>query len=189
MREEACTIWWWSVPYWLSCMSAWSYSTLALAFGSSLIAKASVGNFCWVFFLYTWLCVLLDKQASSCLLFSNRVNNCSSSAFELVHSDVWGPSCVPSSKGFRYFLIFVNDFSRMTWLYLQKERSKVSSVIELFQWNKNSIFYLYPCALYWQCPRIYEKWCLFFVLRMKLFIKHLAPIRPNRMVLRNTNTS
>jgi len=64
--------------------------------------------------------------------FSSRVNNHNSSAFELVHSDVWGPSRVPSSKGFRYFLIFVDDFSRMTWLYLLKERSKVSGVIELF---------------------------------------------------------
>ena len=56
--------------------------------------------------------------------FSSRVNNHSSSAFELVHSDVWGPSRVPSFKGFRYFLIFVDDFSH--------ERSEVSGVIELF---------------------------------------------------------
>ena len=39
---------------------------------------------------------------------------------------------MPSSKDFRYFLIFVDDFSRMTWLYLLKERSEVSGVIELF---------------------------------------------------------
>ena len=65
-------------------------------------------------------------------LFLNRVNNRNSSAFEIVQSDVWGPSRVPSSKGFRYFLILVDDFSRMTWLYLLKERSEVSGVIELF---------------------------------------------------------
>ena len=39
---------------------------------------------------------------------------------------------MPSSKGFRYFLIFVDDFSRMTWLYLLKERSEISGVIEHF---------------------------------------------------------
>ena len=44
----------------------------------------------------------------------SRVNNLSSSVFELVHSYVWGPSRVPSVKGFRYFLIFVDDFSRIT---------------------------------------------------------------------------
>jgi len=59
------------------------------------------------------------------------VNNRSSSTFELVHSNIWGPSRVPSSKSFRYFLIYV-DFSRMTSLYLLKERSEVSGVIELF---------------------------------------------------------
>ena len=41
--------------------------------------------------------------------FQNRVNNHSSSAFELVHSDIWGPSRVPSIQGFRYFLLFVDD--------------------------------------------------------------------------------
>jgi len=50
----------------------------------------------------------------------------------LVHSDVWGLSQMPSIKGFRYFLLFVNDFSRMTWLYLLKERSEVFSIIETF---------------------------------------------------------
>jgi len=39
---------------------------------------------------------------------------------------------VPSVKGFRYFLIFVDDFSRVTWLYLLKEMPEVSGVIELF---------------------------------------------------------
>jgi len=38
---------------------------------------------------------------------------------------------MPSIKSFSYFL-FVDDFSHMTWLYLLKERSKVFSVIELF---------------------------------------------------------
>jgi len=59
-------------------------------------------------------------------IFHSRVNNHSSSAFELVYFDVWGPSHVPSIKGFRYFLLFVDDFSRMTWLYLLKERSEVT---------------------------------------------------------------
>ena len=61
--------------------------------------------------------------------FLSQVNNRSSSAFDLVYSDVWGPSRVPSSKGFKYFLIFIDDFSRMTWLYLLKEGLKVSGVI------------------------------------------------------------
>jgi len=53
--------------------------------------------------------------------FQSRVNSRNSSTFELVHSDVWGSSRMPSMKGFRYFLLFVDDFSRMTWLCLLKE--------------------------------------------------------------------
>ena len=43
--------------------------------------------------------------------YQSRVNNHSSSAFELVHSDVWGPSCIPFIKDYRNFLLFVDDFS------------------------------------------------------------------------------
>ena len=66
------------------------------------------------------------------VFFPSRVNNCSSSALELVQSDVWGPSRVPSLKGLDSFSSLFDNFSRMTWLYLLKERSEVSGVIELF---------------------------------------------------------
>ena len=64
--------------------------------------------------------------------FSPRINKCSLHPFDLVHSDVWGPCRLPNVLGFRYFLSFVDDFSRVTWLYLLKERSKVPIVIQSF---------------------------------------------------------
>ncbi|XP_065880880.1 retrovirus-related Pol polyprotein from transposon TNT 1-94 isoform X1 [Euphorbia lathyris] len=54
-----------------------------------------------------------------------RVNKRSSFPFELVHSDVWGPCSVVSKPGFRYFVTFVDDYSRTTWLYLMKSRSEL----------------------------------------------------------------
>ena len=54
----------------------------------------------------------LDKHHRA--TFQSRVNNHSNSAFELIYSDVMGPSCIPSIKGFRYFLLFIDDFSRIT---------------------------------------------------------------------------
>ncbi|CAM8937083.1 unnamed protein product [Rhodiola kirilowii] len=54
-----------------------------------------------------------------------RVNKRSNFPFELVHSDVWGPCSVLSKSGFRYFVTFVDDFSRTTWLYLMKSRSEL----------------------------------------------------------------
>jgi len=31
--------------------------------------------------------------------------------FSIIHSDIWGPSCVPS-MGYRYFVTFIDEFSR-----------------------------------------------------------------------------
>jgi len=52
---------------------------------------------------------------------NNRVN----SAFSLVHSDVWGPAPNSHNNQFQYFLLFVDDFSRMTWVYFLKHKSEV----------------------------------------------------------------
>ena len=49
---------------------------------------------------------------------------------ELGHSDVWGPCRVASICGFRYFVSFIDDFSRMTWVYLIKDRTQVIDVIK-----------------------------------------------------------
>ncbi|KAJ9542741.1 LOW QUALITY PROTEIN: hypothetical protein OSB04_029247 [Centaurea solstitialis] len=75
---------------------------------------------------------LLSLQCESCQFakhqcvhLSPRVNKRATSPFQLVHSDVWGPCSVASKTGFRYFVTFVDDYSRTTWLYLMKNRSEV----------------------------------------------------------------
>ena len=44
---------------------------------------------------------------------------------ELVHSDVCGPMKTPSIGGARYFLTFIDDFSRNIWVYVLKSKSEV----------------------------------------------------------------
>lgn len=61
-----------------------------------------------------------------------RVNKRSAHHFDLVHSDVWGPCPVDSKLGFRYFVTFVDDYSRVTWLYLMKSRSELFSIFVSF---------------------------------------------------------
>lgn len=75
---------------------------------------------------------LTSLQCESCqfakhqrIHLSPRVNKRVSSPFELVHSDVWGPCPVTSKLGFKYFVTFVDDYSRTTWLYFMKNRSEV----------------------------------------------------------------
>lgn len=40
-----------------------------------------------------------------------------STPLELIFSDVWGPSPITSVNGYRYYLIFVDHFTRYSWLY------------------------------------------------------------------------
>jgi hypothetical protein len=44
---------------------------------------------------------------------------------ELVHSNVCGPMKTPSIEGARYFLTFIDDFSRKIWVYVLKSKSEV----------------------------------------------------------------
>ena len=52
---------------------------------------------------------------------------------ELVHSDVWGPAPINSSNGYRFYLLFVDDYSRFSWLYLLKRKSDVLNTFKHFQ--------------------------------------------------------
>jgi Integrase core domain len=51
--------------------------------------------------------------------------NRSSSIFDLIHSDIWGPCSTPTMNGYKYFVTFIDCFSRVTWLYLMKNKSDV----------------------------------------------------------------
>eukprot|EP00268_Persea_americana_P046955 TRINITY_DN4858_c1_g1_i16.p1 TRINITY_DN4858_c1_g1~~TRINITY_DN4858_c1_g1_i16.p1 ORF type:complete len:282 (-),score=40.59 TRINITY_DN4858_c1_g1_i16:329-1174(-) len=57
----------------------------------------------------------------------------SSQPFEIVHSDLWGPSHVLSVGGFRYYLIFIDGFSRFSWFYPLKCKSDAFSVFLSFK--------------------------------------------------------
>ena len=44
---------------------------------------------------------------------------------ELVHSDVFGPMSVPLLGKSVYYVSFIDDFSRNTWIYFLRKKSKV----------------------------------------------------------------
>ncbi|KAG8485911.1 hypothetical protein CXB51_020221 [Gossypium anomalum] len=48
---------------------------------------------------------------------------------EYIHSDLWGPSKVPSRGGDNYMLTFIDDFSRKIWAFFLKQKSDVFSFI------------------------------------------------------------
>ena len=55
-------------------------------------------------------CMTCQFGKQTALPFNNSVSHALSS-FDLIHSDVWGPSPISTPGGSRYFVIFVDDFS------------------------------------------------------------------------------
>lgn len=50
----------------------------------------------------------------------------STSVLEYIHSDLWGSvSNEPSLSGCRYFLTFIDDFSRKVWIRFQRSKDEV----------------------------------------------------------------
>ena len=72
-------------------------------------------------------CMPCQFGKQTALPFNNSVSYALSS-FDLIHSDVWGPSPISTPGGSRYFVIFVDDFSRYTWIYLFKNRSELYQI-------------------------------------------------------------
>ena len=56
----------------------------------------------------------------------------SSKPLELIFSDVWGQA--PLSVGrHKYYVSFIDDYSKYTWIYLIKNKSDVFQVFQNFQ--------------------------------------------------------
>jgi len=52
---------------------------------------------------------------------------------ELVHSDFFGPLMVPSLGKSMYYVSFIDDFSRNTWIYFLKKKSEVFDKFKEFK--------------------------------------------------------
>ena len=52
--------------------------------------------------------------------------------FELIHCDLLGPFSVNTIDGYKYFLTIVDDYTRCTWVYLLKHKSKTQFLFPKF---------------------------------------------------------
>ena len=81
-----------------------------------------------------------DQLSEECLLGKHVRNNITKEAstrsktpLEPIHEDVSDP-ILPNSFGKKkYFLLFIDDFSRKTWLYFLKEKSEVFTPFKKFR--------------------------------------------------------
>ena len=60
-------------------------------------------------------------------------NFTASRPLERIHCDLWGPSPINSVQGFRYYVVFIDQYSRFTWFYPLKLKSDFFSTFFTFQ--------------------------------------------------------
>lgn len=69
-------------------------------------------------------CARLPFHASVCT---------TSRPLELIYADVWGQTPLASVSGYKFYVIFVDDFTKYTWLYPLKYKSDVFQTFVKFQ--------------------------------------------------------
>nr|CAN74104.1 hypothetical protein VITISV_008952 [Vitis vinifera] len=131
-------------------------------------------------------CESLQLGKHTRVSFPKRLNNRVKSPFELVHTDIWGPCRTASTLGFQYFVTFIDDYSRCTWLFLMKNRAELFSIFQKFytEIQTQQCQGIFFCTIYfiyvptWDHSSIFlcsyssTKWACYLINRMPSSVLH-----------------
>ena len=73
---------------------------------------------------FNFKCVICELSKHSRFSYIPRMHR-TPSTFDLIHLDVWGPSPVIALSQHRYYVTFIDDYTRCTWVYLMRNKSEV----------------------------------------------------------------
>lgn len=80
------------------------------------------------------------KRCEGCLMsiqsrkpFPSHASFDANKELEILHADICGPITSMTPGGNRYFILFVDDFSRKKWVYLLKEKSEAFGAFKKFK--------------------------------------------------------
>lgn len=77
------------------------------------------------------LCSSCQMGKSKCLSFDLN-EKCATSVLDMMHCDLWGPAPISTSDGFRYYVAFLDHFSRFSWIYPLRAKSDLYDVLVRF---------------------------------------------------------
>jgi len=84
------------------------------------------------------------KQCDACILGKHSKQSFHDShsrahrKLELIHSDLCGPMPIPSANGNKYIMTFIDDYTRICWVYLLKNKSDAFQTFKNFhKWIEN----------------------------------------------------
>jgi transposase InsO family protein len=80
---------------------------------------------------FSFDCSVCKFGKSKTLSFSSH-GSCAEKCFDIMHSNVWGISFVISHAQYKYFVTFVDDFRRYTWVHFLQSKPEVLSVFQTF---------------------------------------------------------
>jgi hypothetical protein len=78
-----------------------------------------------------FICETCIKSKSHRTTYYSSLNKCEN-PFDLIYTDVWGPSPLISKSDCRWYVSFIDDCPRMVWHYLLKIKDEVSKIIQDF---------------------------------------------------------
>jgi hypothetical protein len=81
-------------------------------------------------------------KAKAHVLPFNSSLSIATSSLHVVHSDLWGSSLIISTNGFRYYVHFVDEFSKFSWIYFLRTKHELIDVFTKFK-SQVRIFLLY----------------------------------------------
>ena len=66
-------------------------------------------------------------------------NSASNNPLNLIHSDVWS-SPIASMRGFKYYVLFVDDYSRYSWIFPMHYKSELFDIFVKFKTPVENMF-------------------------------------------------
>jgi hypothetical protein len=111
----------------------------------------------------------------------------SSTPLELIYSDVWGP-VIDSFGHKKYYISFIDDYSKFNWIYLLRHKSEVSKYFFEFQKLVEHMLDRKIITVQSDWGGEYEKLNTFFTLLVFLTMS-LVHTRTSKMGLLSANTA